>query len=113
MLIKRSIIYIMTQHYIEPIKQKLSLAPPIGAVIAVDFGATGGLLIDGNTTPPKVTATDSVDASTVDTVLACDPAVFDGILNGTQDPTMAYMTGKLKVQGSMGYAMKLNSILED
>ena len=106
MLIKRSIIYIMTQHYIEPIKQKLSLAPPIGAVIAVDFGATGGLLIDGNTTPP-VTATDSVDASTVDSS-ACDPAVFDGILNGTQDPTMAYMTGKLKVQGSMGYAMKLN-----
>ena len=38
---------------------------------------------------------------------------FEGILNGTQDPNIAFMMGKLKVKGNMGLAMKLNSILED
>jgi putative sterol carrier protein len=35
------------------------------------------------------------------------------MMDGTQDPTLAFMMGKLKVEGSMGLAMKLNSIIED
>ena len=36
---------------------------------------------------------------------------FEGILNGATNPTMAYMTGKLKVDGSMPTAMKLGALL--
>ena len=36
---------------------------------------------------------------------------FEGILNGNTNPTMAYMTGKLKVDGSLPAAMKLGAAL--
>jgi putative sterol carrier protein len=35
------------------------------------------------------------------------------LLSGTLDPTLAYMTGKLKIQGSTGVAMKLATMLGD
>jgi putative sterol carrier protein len=35
------------------------------------------------------------------------------LLSGTLDPTLAYMTGKLKIQGSTGVAMKLAAMLGD
>ena len=36
---------------------------------------------------------------------------FEGLLNGETNPTMAYMTGKLKIDGSLTTAMKLGSAL--
>ena len=36
---------------------------------------------------------------------------FEGILNGDTNPTMAYMTGKLKIDGSLTDAMKLGAAL--
>ncbi|MGB4910494.1 MAG: SCP2 sterol-binding domain-containing protein, partial [Tabrizicola sp.] len=38
-------------------------------------------------------------------------ATFEGLLSGDVNPTMAFMTGKLAVDGSMGLAMKLGSVL--
>jgi putative sterol carrier protein len=38
---------------------------------------------------------------------------FEKILKGDQDPNIAFMMGKLKVSGSMGLALKLNSMLEE
>jgi len=35
------------------------------------------------------------------------------LLDGQLNPTIAYTLGKLKVQGSMGLALKLSSLLED
>jgi putative sterol carrier protein len=37
-------------------------------------------------------------------------ATFLKIANGDQNPTSAYMTGKLKVKGDMGAAMKLQKL---
>ena len=36
---------------------------------------------------------------------------FRGILDGSVNPTMAFMSGNLKIEGSMGAAMKLGSAL--
>jgi putative sterol carrier protein len=36
---------------------------------------------------------------------------FRGILDGNVNPTMAFMSGDLKIEGSMGAAMKLGSAL--
>ena len=36
---------------------------------------------------------------------------FEGILNGDTNPTMAYMSGKLKIDGSLPTAMKLGAAL--
>jgi putative sterol carrier protein len=43
--------------------------------------------------------------------LTAEADVFRSILDGDTNPTMAFMTGKLKVDGSMGLAMKLGSVL--
>ncbi len=63
----------------------------------------GAIMIDGS----GVRAGDE-DA---DVTLTATPEVFRAILDGELNPTMAFMSGKLKVDGSMGMAMKLGSVL--
>lgn len=46
-----------------------------------------------------------------DVTMTAEADVFRAILDGNMNPTMAFMTGKLKVDGSMGMAMKLGSAL--
>ena len=46
-----------------------------------------------------------------DVTLSASADTFRAILDGEMNPTMAFMTGKLKVDGSMGMAMKLGSVL--
>ncbi len=91
------------------ILEKLSLAPQIGAKIKFDFGDHGVIFVDATQSPPHVSREDRE----ADTTLVCTIETFQNILSGTQDPNIAFMMGKLKVKGSMGYAMKLNAILED
>ncbi|MGR3539967.1 MAG: SCP2 sterol-binding domain-containing protein [Hasllibacter sp.] len=43
--------------------------------------------------------------------MTADRETFQGILDGDVNPTTAFMTGKLTVDGSMGEAMKLASAL--
>ena len=43
--------------------------------------------------------------------LTASAETFEGMMNGEVNPTMAFMSGKLKIDGSMGEAMKLASIL--
>ena len=46
-----------------------------------------------------------------DVTLTASAEVFQGILSGDVNPTMAFMTGKLSVDGNMGLAMKLGAAL--
>ena len=46
-----------------------------------------------------------------DVTLTAEADVFRAILDGAVNPTMAFMTGKLTVDGSMGTAMKLGALL--
>ncbi|MDF3608512.1 SCP2 sterol-binding domain-containing protein [Paracoccus sp. DMF-8] len=43
--------------------------------------------------------------------LTADRETFEGLLDGSVNPTMAFMTGKLTVDGSMGVVMKLGAML--
>jgi putative sterol carrier protein len=45
-----------------------------------------------------------------DTVISTSSETFMKIANGEQNPTSAYMSGKLKVNGDMGQAMKLQKL---
>ncbi|WP_458791001.1 SCP2 sterol-binding domain-containing protein [Yoonia sp. MH D7] len=46
-----------------------------------------------------------------DVTLSASAETFQAILEGDQNPTTAFMTGKLKVDGDMGQAMKLAGVL--
>lgn len=47
----------------------------------------------------------------VDVTLSADPDTFRQIFEGEMNPTSAFMTGKLSVDGDMGAAMRLAGIL--
>jgi putative sterol carrier protein len=46
----------------------------------------------------------------VDVTITASEETFDKIVKGEQNATSAYMTGKLKVKGDMGAAMKLQKL---
>ena len=45
-----------------------------------------------------------------DCTISTSQEVFERIVAGEQNPTAAYMTGKLKLKGDMGAAMKLQKL---
>jgi putative sterol carrier protein len=45
-----------------------------------------------------------------DVTITTSEETFDNIVTGEQNATSAYMTGKLKVKGDMGAAMKLQKL---
>jgi len=76
---------------------------------SVDFSAKfeieneGSIIVDNN----------GVRASSEDTdcTLIASAETFQDILSGETNPTSAFMSGNLKVEGSMGVAMQLGNIL--
>ena len=56
----------------------------------------------------KVTVTEG--GENADAVITTSDETFQKIVSGEQNPTSAYMTGKLKVKGDMGAAMKLQKL---
>jgi putative sterol carrier protein len=49
-------------------------------------------------------------AGDADATIATSGETFERIVAGEQNPTTAYMTGKLKIKGDMGAAMKLQKL---
>ena len=45
-----------------------------------------------------------------DCTIATSDEIFQRMISGEQNPMTAYMTGKLKVKGDMGAAMKLQKL---
>lgn len=84
------------------LNEKLAGAPFDGTA-KFDIEGEGAVVIDG----------DGARAGDEDTdvTLSADVETFQGILSGDTNPTSAFMTGKLKVDGDMGMAMKLASVL--
>jgi putative sterol carrier protein len=56
----------------------------------------------------KVSVTEGGESA--DAVITTSEETFEKIVSGEQNPTSAYMTGKLKVKGDMGAAMKLQKL---
>ena len=67
----------------------------------------GVVYIDGNANPPTV----SNDDKAADCTLKMDFGDFADLIGGKLDGMTAFMTGKLKIEGDMGIAMQLGTIL--
>jgi putative sterol carrier protein len=52
----------------------------------------------------------SEGAGDADATIETSSETFEKIVSGEQNPTTAYMTGKLKIKGDMGAAMKLQKL---
>ena len=60
-------------------------------------------VVDGNVSV-------SEGAGDADVTIRASEETFQAIASGEQNPTTAYMTGKLKVEGDMGAALKLQKL---
>ncbi len=98
----------------EQLQSQAALNPPLGYRVIFDLGDDGAILWDGTETPAAIETLDSDGAAPeADTTLRLGIEDFGKLLAGDLDPTLAYMTGKLKIEGSMGVAMKLSAMLGD
>jgi putative sterol carrier protein len=57
----------------------------------------------------KVTVTEDGEVEP-DCTISASEETFQKLVSGEQNPTTAYMTGKLKITGDMGAAMKLQKL---
>lgn len=87
---------------------KLGIPGVFTKTVLFDFEDDGKIHIDG-TQDPVIFSHDEKDA---DVTLVTNLENFSKILSGELDPNFAFMTGKLKVRGSMGLALRLNALLE-
>ncbi len=91
----------------QAIRDKVGQGFDIDAKIKIDLGSDGAIFIDGTASP--ATVSNAGDGEDVAIVTTSD--VFSGILEGSQNAQMAFMTGKLKVDGNMAIAMKMAQFL--
>ena len=91
------------------LKERLPHMQSLNAKLAFDFGDDGALYVDATQSPPLL----SRDPEEVDCTIRMTLDNFSRLLAGNLDPSFAFMTGKLKVQGSMGIALKLSALLGD
>ena len=68
-------------------------------------GNTGVKLSNGSAESGEGTV---ADANTIVKAAADD---FSAVINGDLNPMQAFMSGKIKIQGDMGLAMKLQSLI--
>ncbi|MDA9176241.1 SCP2 sterol-binding domain-containing protein [Alphaproteobacteria bacterium] len=94
---------------VEAIQSKLTELLGSGAgldgSLKMNFGDDGFVRIEGT----EVTTDDTDADATISISLEDAVAMMEGDLN----PTMAFMQGKLSVDGNMGMAMKLSNLLDD
>lgn len=87
----------------DTIKSKMDPGTDIGSTVKFDCGDDGVIVIDGQNV-----STENADA---DCTILCDIDVLEDLVSGELNSTAAFMTGKIKIEGDMGVAMKLSSIL--
>ncbi len=80
----------------------------LGYKVKFEVDDEGMILVDG-TVNPVVVSNDDDDA---DCTIALSPNNLEKLIAGDLSPTLAYTLGQIKVDGSLGVAMKLASLLE-
>jgi len=76
---------------------QFNISGPGGGAWSVDCTAPGGAIAAGTAAAARCT-------------VAITDADFISLVNGKLNPQMAFMSGKLKIQGDIGLALKLQQI---
>jgi putative sterol carrier protein len=93
----------------EQIRARLPDFAPLDARVKFVLDDGGGvILVDATEAPPTLAHEDGDAACTV----RLSEDRLEKLLRGELSPTLAYTLGQIKVEGSLGLAMKLASMLE-
>lgn len=98
------------EELVEEMRRRAGQNLKLGYKVKFVLGDEGIISWDGTEHPPVIEAGDQGDANTTITIT---PENLEKLMAGKLDPTLGYMTGKLKVEGSMGVALKLTSMFSD
>ncbi len=79
----------------------------LNATLKFDCGDAGTILIDGKSTPNRV----SQDGGDADCVVGITLDDLAAMLHGELEPATAFMIGKLKVSGDMSVALRLQRVV--
>lgn len=88
--------------------KKTAKASSLNKKVKFNLTDEGIIHIDATITPPAVTNND-LDA---DVTFVLSAENFEELVDGSLNPQMAFMMGKLKIDGDMGLALKLADIFE-
>jgi len=97
------------EELVESMRKRAAQNLKLGYKVKFDLG-DATIFWDGTEHPPVI---EPVDQGEANTTIRIEPDNLAKLIAGELDPTIAYMTGKLKVEGSMGVALKLTSMFSD
>jgi len=101
---------VFEQHLPARLKQRPDVVAKINAVYQFEVSGPEGGAWTVDCTAPGGQVTAGTHPQAGCTVHVVDRDLL-GIIQGRVNPAMAFMTGKLRIQGDMGLAMKLQQIL--
>ncbi|MDG1995884.1 MAG: SCP2 sterol-binding domain-containing protein [Emcibacteraceae bacterium] len=90
------------------IKEKTANVTDLNKKVKFNLTDEGIIYVDATHSPPLV----SNEGSDADVTFVLSMENFEGLVNGSLNPQMAFMMGKLKIEGDMGLALKLADIFE-
>lgn len=95
------------QTIIDGLQDKVGEDCGLGSVVKFDFGDQGSVILDASQVP-NIVSTEGADP---DCTMVISVEDFMAMAEGSLDGVSAFMTGRLKVSGDMGIAMKLGALL--
>ena len=92
----------------EQIRAQLPQLAALGYRVKFAINDTGVVFVDATASPPVLS---NHDAEADCTIRLSEDRLVQ-LIDGRLSPTLAYTLGQIKVEGSLGVAMKLASLLE-
>ena len=102
---------VFERHMPERLKAKPDVVAKINAVYQFNISGPNGGAWSVDCTPAAGGAVVAGTSPAARCTVAMTDGDFLNVVNGKLNPQMAFMSGKLKIQGDMALAMKLQQIL--
>jgi putative sterol carrier protein len=93
----------------EQIRRQLPQLASLGYKVKFAIDGAGVVLVDATRVPPTLSNEDGE----ADCTIRLSEDRLQQLIDGRMSPTLAYTLGQIKVEGSLGVAMKLASLLDN